>query len=134
MSNLVATLSNTSLVLTSPSVSGSIVTSATNNPAASIGSAGYESFVAVGTSPTNIPLPVPRVFVVYIRNIGSTNNLLITLTPQGGSAWVSPAILQPGGVFALVPNYTSTPSVGGFSALTLAADAGSTNTEIFLGG
>jgi hypothetical protein len=50
----------------------------------------YSSAFNITTSSTPLILPVTPVQFVYIKNIGSTNNLQVTWTPTGGAS----AIIQ----------------------------------------
>jgi hypothetical protein len=80
----------------------------------------------------SLVLPAATVWTVYIRNISGANTISVTLTPTGGSAWASPYVIAPVGVFYTSVNYSSNPSAGGFTTCTLTSSAAGTYAEILL--
>lgn len=134
MPNLNAQLLNAMLTLASPSVSGNLVSSSAANPLAKVNAAFYEAYLQVGTSPTSVGLPASPCHVLYIRNLSTTANLLVVLTPTGGSAWASPILVVPAGVFTLFPSFNAIPGVGGFTTLSLTSDTGTASAEVFVAG
>jgi hypothetical protein len=108
------------------------VATSAGNPSAGATTIQYDGYSQIPTSPTVIQLPATTVYVVWIRNLGGTNSLNVTLTPAGGSAWSSPAVVLPGGVFIYWLPYTTAPGSGGFTTVSLQAVGGSTPAEIFL--
>lgn len=92
----------------------------------------YDPYVSVPTASTALALPSTTIWVLYIRNISASNTISIALTPTGGSAWSSPYVIAPTGVFCTIVSYTSAPSVGGFTAASWSASAASTYAEILL--
>jgi hypothetical protein len=89
-------------------------------------------FLVANPGPAAITLPAATVWVVAIRNISGANNISITLTPAGGSAWVSPYVLVPNGVFITMATFASNPGSGGFTALSLGASGANTFCELLL--
>lgn len=134
MPNLNAQLLNAMLTLASPTVSGNIVSSSAANPLAKVTAAFYEAYRQTTTSPDSVGLPISPCQVLYIRNLSVSANLLVTLTPTGGSAWVSPIVVVPAGVFTIFPSFNAAPGVGGFTALSLLSDSGTASSEVFLAG
>jgi hypothetical protein len=132
--NVNCLLSPCAITAANVATGATIVSTSAGSPQAGAGVVAYDAYSTIPNSPTSITLPTSPVFAVYIRNLGSTNNLLVTLTPTGGSAWASPIVLLPGAVFILWVPYTTTPSSGGFTALSLQGGGGSTTAEIFLAG
>lgn len=92
----------------------------------------YDPYALVPTGSTALSLPAAQVWTLYVRNISSSNSVSLTLTPQGGSAWASPYVIAPLGIFCTIVNYSSNPTVGGFSAVSWLASASSTYAEILL--
>jgi hypothetical protein len=78
-----------------------------------------------------ISLPSSVILQLYVKNTHATNNVTVTLTPQGGASAIT-QVLGPGAVFALWQ--TSTASTYGITALTLTASGANTTVEYFLGG
>jgi len=92
----------------------------------------YDPYFLVPTGATALTLPAATVWTVVIRNISPTNTIAITLTPAGGSAWVSPYILPPTSLFLIWSNYASNPSSGGFTAASVLASGATTYAEVLL--
>jgi hypothetical protein len=128
-------LSPCSIIATNVATSSAIVTTNPGSPQAGAMVVGYDAYSVIPNgAPYAVTLPTTTIYAVYLRNLGATNNLEVFLTPSGGSAWTSPAILIPGGVFIYWTPYTTAPGSGGFTALSLQAVGGSTPAEIFLAG
>ncbi len=93
----------------------------------------YEPYILVNNAaPTVLTLPASPCWTLFVRNISSSNNISITITPNGGAAWISPFVLVPAGIFLTIPNYASNPSGGGFTAVSLQASATATYAEVLL--
>ena len=134
MSNLNAQLLNATLTLSAPTITGNLVSSSAANPSAKAMAAFYEAYRQTSTTPDSVSIPVSPFYVVYIRNLSASADLSVTLTPAGGSAWASPVIINPAGIFTVFQNYTTTPTTGGFTALTLLSSSGICPCEVFLAG
>jgi hypothetical protein len=92
----------------------------------------YDAYYLVPTASTALVLPATTIWTVFIRNISASNTIAITGTPTGGSAWASPFVLAPNSIFCVIANYSSNPSVGGFSAISWLASAATTYAEVLL--
>ena len=96
---------------------------------------GYDAYSNIGSgSPSAITMPAATCWAVYVKNLGATNNLLVTCTPAGGSAWASPLVLLPGASFLYWAPYSAAPGSGGITALSLQGSGGATPAEILLAG
>lgn len=94
----------------------------------------YNDFQQIGAGSTVLSLPAAICWVVVVHNLSTTNTVSITITPNGGSAWVSPLILVPGAVFIYWAPYTVTPVIGGAAGVALSASGVNTPVEVLLGG
>jgi len=93
----------------------------------------YDSYFAVPSpGPVALALPATTVWLLFIRNISATNTISITLTPAGGSAWASPYVIVPNGVFITMASFASNPAAGGFTAASIGASGASTFVEVLL--
>jgi hypothetical protein len=132
-----ATLSATDTTLT-PSVT--IITRNLNNPALNVTTVSYDPFLIIGTTNTAV-LPsasIVTAYVVYLKNLHATNNVLVNWQPTGGGA-NNVSVVAPGGVllyFQTTENAGSPiSSVGnGIVAMTLSASGLTTPVEILLAG
>lgn len=128
-------LSPCTITANSVATAAALVTTSAGSPQAGASTIEYDAYSVIPSgSPVNLTLPTTTVFAVYIRNLGNTNNLTVTCTPSGGSAWASPLILLPNAVYVYWTPYSSTPGSGGFTAITLQGSGGSTMAEVFLAG
>jgi len=114
-----------------------IVTRNMNNPSLTVNTVFYDPFILIGTAPVNIFTPAPVVYTVFIRNLHTTNNLLINWTPNGGPGVINVCALGPGGVFLYFPaNETAGTPIGGLTngvtTLTLSANAAATPVEVLV--
>jgi len=89
-------------------------------------------FLVPSPGPVALTLPGATVWNVAIRNISGSNNISVTATPAGGSAWISPLVIPPAGVFIYMATFSSNPAAGGLTALSIGASAGNTFAEILL--
>jgi hypothetical protein len=93
----------------------------------------YNNFFQATTSPTTVALPAATVYVCYVRNLDSTNNLSVNFTPNGGTA--SSLVLTPyasgsfGGFFCY---FNTATTAGGITALTLTASSSTVAAEVLL--
>jgi hypothetical protein len=93
----------------------------------------YDAYYLIpNAAPLSVVLPATPCWVFLIRNISGSNTISITLTPQGGAAWLSPYVLVPSGIFMTIAAFSSNPSSGGFTALTLQSSNAGTYAEIGL--
>ena len=93
----------------------------------------YDAYLLVpNASPLSLVLPASPCWTFFIRNISSANTVSVILTPNGGSAWVSPYVLPPSSVFMVIANYSSNPSAGGFTAASIQSSATATYAEVLL--
>lgn len=89
----------------------------------------YSTSFYVTTTPASLSLPVSPLQVVYIKNVGSTNNVIVTWTPNGGSSAVVQK-LTPSSFMSFIQNATGQ----GITALSVQADAGTSYIEFVIGG
>ena len=133
MANLNAQLAGANLQL----IDVAAATQRVNSPIATLvaqTSASFYSdyYLVTNPGPAAVVLPATTVWVLMIRNLSGTNNISITLTPTGGSAWASPYVLVPSGLFMTIATFSSNPAAGGFTALSLGASGANTYAEIFM--
>lgn len=83
----------------------------------------YEAYLLLTAAPLNVGLPATTCWNLYVRNTSGSATINVTLTPSGGSAWVSPLVLPPSFVLLSLGSYAANPAAGGFTALTLSASA-----------
>ncbi len=126
MANLSIILSASLTVAdTTLSPSPQIVTRSLNNPTLAATVCFYDPFFQVNAAPTVVPLPANTVWVVYVKNLDSTNNITVTFTPAGGAA--ETLLLLPGGVFTY---FQTSETTGGITALSLTSSAGVISAEV----
>jgi len=90
----------------------------------------YSAYFIVGIAPVALTLPpVGTAWFAYIKNLHATQTIAVTCTPAGGSAWVSPLVLEPGGIFMYL---NSSEAGGGVTAISLLANGVNTPAEILL--
>lgn len=130
MANNNIQLSGASLQIIDSNASVTRVNSAIATLIAQAGASLYDAYLTVGTSPLAVTLPAATCFNLYVRNISGSATVNVTLTPAGGSAWVSPLVLYPTAAVIYLGTYSSNPTAGGYTALTLQASAASTNVEL----
>ena len=137
MPNLTILLSATlSVTNTTLSPSPTPVSTNLNNPSLTATVSFYDSFYQVGVGASNLVLPATIIYVCYVKNLHTTNNILVTVTPNGGTAG-SGEIIAPGGVYQY---FQATENAGtaisgvtnGLTAVTLTASGASTSAEILL--
>lgn len=93
----------------------------------------YEAALLIPTPGTiNLVLPATIVWLVYVRNISSSNNITVVGTPNGGAAWASGYVMPPTSIFCTFASFATNPAAGGFSAITLSASGANTYAEILL--
>ena len=93
----------------------------------------YDAYFPVpNPGPVSLVLPGTTVWVIAIRNLSGANNVSVTLTPAGGAPWISPYVLVPTGLLLTIASFSSNPSAGGFTAVSLSASGASTFAEIFM--
>lgn len=137
MANLSALLNATlSITDTTLTPNATIVTRNLNNPTYSATELGYWPFFQIGTTSTGFSLPSLEAYVVYIKNLATSANILLAWTPDGGSA-VNVCVIAPGGVFIyFMPTQTAgTPISGisnGITSLSLTASAAATSADVLL--
>lgn len=82
--------------------------------------------------PLSLVLPASPCWTLAVRNISGSATISIIITPNGGAAWISPYVLVASGLFLTIVNYSTNPSAGGFTAVTLQASAATTYAEVLL--
>jgi len=102
-----------------------IVTRSLNNPTLSATVCFYDPFFQVNAAPTTVNLPASTVWVVYVKNLDTTNNITVSFTPAGGSP--ETCLLLPGGVFIY---FQTAETSGGITALSLTSSAGVISAEV----
>jgi hypothetical protein len=133
VSNLNAQLSGANLQL----IDNVLAIQRVNSPIATIVAqtavAYYDPYYLVNT-PTivTVNMPATVVWVLSIKNLSGTNTISIQLTPQGGSAWTSPYVLVPNGLFLTMATFSSNPGSGGFSGIAIGASGVNTYAEILM--
>jgi hypothetical protein len=133
VANLNVQLSGATLQVLDNSVSVQRVNSPIATPVAQVTADGYYSYYLVANpGPASVVLPAATVWTVFVRNISGSNTISITLTPTGGAAWGSPYVLAPSGIFLSIVSYSTNPSAGGFTAMSLGSSGAGTYAEILL--
>lgn len=133
MANLNAQLAGANIQVIDNSVSVQRVNSPIATIVAQTSAAFYDPyFLVANPGPSAVTLPGTTVWVLYIRNLSGTNTISITLTPAGGSAWASPYVLVPSGIFMTMATFSSNPASGGFTALSLGSSGANTFAELFM--
>lgn len=89
----------------------------------------YDAYFQASTSGTVVPLPALTVFMVYIKNLGATQNLTIQFTAHGGTllSTANSPVLLPGGVFMY---WNTSEASNGIDAVTLTASGSTGPAEI----
>jgi hypothetical protein len=109
-----------------------------NSPVAAIAAATqavfYDGYFQVFIAAANVTLPLTPLWVIWIKNLSPTATINITLTPNGGTAWVQPLILVPGAAFTYWAQYSANPATGGVSVINLSASANNTPVELLIAG
>lgn len=89
----------------------------------------YSTSFNVSTTPASLILPLSPLQIVYIKNIGSANNVTVTWTPTGGSS----AVIQ-----TLTPTsfmlYIQTSVGQGVTAVSVATASLTSKIEYVIGG
>jgi hypothetical protein len=84
------------------------------NPTLNAATVYYDPYFQATTGGISVPLPAAKIFALIVQNLSTTNNLMIDITPFGGS--LDPITVGPGGVFI----YFDPTELGqGISAVTL---------------
>ena len=137
MPNLSAVLSSViSVSDTTITPSPTIVTRNLNNPTFASTTVFYNPFMILGVLPVSVTLPAATVFIVYIKNLHATNNILVNWIPNNGVSR-DVGIVAPGGVFMYfqtiaTPGSSINSLLNGVTALTLQASAATTQCEVLL--
>lgn len=133
MANLNAQLAGANLQLIDNAASVQRVNSPITTIVAQTTAAFYDPyFLVANPGPASLTLPATTVWVVSIKNLSGANTISITLTPAGGSAWASPYVLVPSGLFLTMATFSSNPANGGFTALSLGSSGAGTYAEVLL--
>ena len=137
MPNLSAVLSSViSVSDTTITPSPTIITRNLNNPTFASTTVFYNPFMILGVLPVSVTLPAATVFIVYIKNLHATNNILVNWIPNNGVSR-DVGIVAPGGVFMYfqtiaTPGSSINSLLNGVTALTLQASAATTQCEVLL--
>ncbi len=134
MANLNAQLAGANLQVIDNSISIQRVNSPIATVVGQVAAHFYDAYFSVANpGPTALTLPGTTVWIAVVRNISGSNTVSITATPAGGAAWGSPLVLAPNAVFIYMATFSSNPSSGGITTLSLGTNGAGTFAEIFLG-
>ena len=114
------------------SPSQQIVTRSLNNPTLNVTVYSYTPFFQAATTVTTVTLPAATVYVVYVKNLSSANNLTVNFTPTGGSSQnvlLLSGASESGGIFLY---FQTAETGGGITALSLAAANATSPAEVFV--
>lgn len=134
MSNVNVQLTGGSLQVIDNAASVTRISSVLSAIVAQATAAFYDPYLILGVGNTNLVLPAATCWTLYVRNLHVSQTASVTLTPTGGSAWVSPIVLPPAGMILTMVNYSSNPGQGGFTACVLTASGASTPVELMVAG
>ncbi len=87
----------------------------------------YAQGLSVGTSPTDLSIPLSPNQFLYVKNLSTTATVTVTWTPNGGSSNVV-LTLQPGSTII----YVETNTTSGITDLSVEASALATPIEYIL--
>ena len=133
VSNVYAQIAGANVQVIDNAASVQRVNSPITTLVASATAALYNAYQLITNSvPQTLVLPASPCWTIYVRNISSSAYLSLVLTPNGGGAWTSPFVIAPSGIFLSIVNYTSNPTVGGFTAATLQASTTGVYAEVLL--